>query len=140
MEKLPEAVEKGLEEITEEVTNKWAKGNEVYSKKIMNFLKENILSKYINLGKDVNIKEGNYVRTFMVLYVYALGTVDGDMDKFEKCYNNPETLEPREKEIRRLQTQSSNRGSYIYNNLFDAYQIEVNVAKRTRWAAKDLVD
>lgn len=134
MEKLPKAVEKGLEEITQEVTKKWAKGNETYTRTIMNFLKENILSKYLELGKDIDLKEGNYVRTLMVLYVYALTAVNGDMERFMQHYNNPKTLEPREDEIRRLQTQSSNRGSYIYDNLFDAYQIEVNVAKRTRWA------
>lgn len=134
MPKFPEEVEKGLEEITKEVTNKWAKGNKVYAKTIMEFLKENIISVYLNLGKDIDLKEGNYVRTIMVLYVHALRAVDGDMEKFMQCYNSPETLEPREDEIRRLQMQAQNRGSYIYDNLFDAYQIEVNVAKRTRWA------
>ena len=136
MEKLPKAVEKGLEEITQEVTKKWAKGNKDYAQNVMNFLKKNIISTHLNLGKDINLKEGNYVRTLMALYVHALKALNGDMEKFEKCYDNSETLKPRYDEIRRLY--QHNRGATIYDTLSDWYRIEVKVAVNTRKAAKKM--
>ena len=136
MEKLPDAVEKGLEEITQYVTGKWAKGNEVYAKNIMNFLKENIISTYYNLGESIDLKEGNYVRTLMALYVHALRALDGDMKKFKACYTK--STGPRDDEIRKLYGQAQNRGSFIYETLVDGYKTEVKVALKTRKAAKKL--